>query len=182
MNRELRPGLPMYAAGVRQNGTLVVLIGLRTATEEQMTLYYQNLFRILCGLVETALVRAFEYENAVRESWYLPGTCLLRPAVFAQKLESACTLQEDKMAHHLLLRVTGEFKNQAELNARVERSIRSTDVAGVGPDNAIYLLMNQAEEANLPLLTKRMGEKGLHVISVPLDEQLRLVSAAKQEV
>ena len=112
MNRELRPGLPMYAAGVRQNGTLVVLIGLRTATEEQMTLYYQNLFRILCGLVETALVRAFEYENAVRESWYLPGTCLLRPAVFAQKLESACTLQEDKMAHHLLLRVTGEFKTR----------------------------------------------------------------------
>ena len=158
------------------------LIGLRTATEEQMTLYYQNLFRILCGLVETALVRAFEYENAVRESWYLPGTCLLQPAVFAQKLESACTLQEDKMAHHLLLRVTGEFKNQADLNARVERSIRSTDVAGVGSDNAIYLLMNQAEEANLPLLTKRMGEKGLHVISVPLDEQLRLVSAAKQEV
>ena len=182
VNRELRPGLPMYAAGVRQNGTLVVLIGLRTATEEQMTLYYQNLFRILCGLVETALVRAFEYENAVRESWYLPGTCLLRPAVFAQKLESACTLQEDKMAHHLLLRVTGEFKNQADLNARVERSIRSTDVAGVGSDNAIYLLMNQAEEANLPLLTKRMGEKGLHVTSVPLDEQLRLVSAAKQEV
>ena len=182
VNRELRPGLPMYAAGVRQNGTLVVLIGLRTATEEQMTLYYQNLFRILCGLVETALVRAFEYENAVRESWYLPGTCLLRPAVFAQKLESACTLQEDKMAHHLLLRVTGEFKNQADLNARVERSIRSTDVAGVGADNASYLLMNQAEEANLPLLTKRMGEKGLHVTSVPLDEQLRLVSAAKQEV
>ena len=182
VNRELRPGLPMYAAGVRQNGTLVVLIGLRTATEEQMTLYYQNLFRILCGLVETALVRAFEYENAVRESWYLPGTCLLRPAVFARKLESACTLQEDKMAHHLLLRVTGEFKNQDDLNARVERSIRSTDVAGVGPDNAVYLLMNQAEEANLPLLTKRMGEKGLHVISVPLDEQLRLVSAAKQEV
>ena len=86
------------------------------------------------------------------------------------------------MAHHLLLRVTGEFKNQADLNSRVERSIRSTDVAGVGSDNAIYLLMNQAEEANLPLLTKRMGEKGLHVISVPLDEQLRLVSAAKQEV
>lgn len=78
--------------------------------------------------------------------------------------------------------MTGEFKNQDDLNARVERSIRSTDVAGVGPDNAIYLLMNQAEEANLPLLTKRMGEKGLHVISVPLDEQLRLVSAAKQEV
>lgn len=182
VNRGLLPGRPMYAAGVRQNGRLVVLIGLRTASEEQMTLYYQNLFRILCGLVETALVRAFAYESAVRENWYLPGTCLLRPAVFAQQLAAACTLQEEKMAHHLLLRVTGEFKNQAELNARVECSIRSTDAAGVGTDNAVYLLMNQADEADLPVLTRRLGGKGLHVIAVPLDEQLRLIRAAQPEV
>ena len=182
VNRGLLPGRPMYAAGVRQNGRLVVLIGLRTASEEQMTLYYQNLFRILCGLVETALVRAFAYESAVRENWYLPDTCLLRPAMFAQQLAAACTLQEEKMAHHLLLRVTGEFKNQAELNARVECSIRSTDAAGVGTDNAVYLLMNQADEADLPLLTRRLGGKGLHVIAVPLDEQLRLIRAAQPEV
>lgn len=55
VNRGFLPGHPMYAAGVRQNGSLVVLICLYTANEEQMTLYYQNLFRILCGLVETAL-------------------------------------------------------------------------------------------------------------------------------
>lgn len=67
VNRGFLPGRPMYAAGVRQNGSLVVLIGLYTASEEQMTLYYQNLFRILCGLVETALVRAFEYERCARK-------------------------------------------------------------------------------------------------------------------
>lgn len=181
VNRGFLPGRPMYAAGVRQNGSLVVLIGLHTASEEQMTLYYQNLFRILCGLVETALVRAFEYESVVRENWYLPGTCLLRPDVFAEQLATACTLQEDKMAHHLLLQVTGKFKNRAEINDRVRRSIRSTDAAGVGTNNAIYLLMNQTDEENLPLLTRRLGEKGLHVTAVPLDEQLRLISAAKQE-
>ena len=85
------------------------------------------------------------------------------------------------MAYHLLLRVTGVFKNQDELNARLERSIRSTDVAGVGTDHAVYLLMNQATEENLPLLTQRFEEKGIHITSVPLDEQLRLVNAAKQE-
>lgn len=89
VNRGFLPGRPMYAAGVRQNGSLVVLIGLYTASEEQMTLYYQNLFRILCGLVETALVRAFEYESVVRENWYLPDTCLLRPAVFAEQLATS---------------------------------------------------------------------------------------------
>ena len=181
VNRGFLPGHPMYAAGVRQNGSLVVLICLYTANEEQMTLYYQNLFRIHCGLVETALVRAFAYESAVRENWYLPGTCLLRPAVFAEQLATACTLQEEKMAHHLLLRVTGEFKDRAEFNDRVGRSIRSTDAAGVGTDNTVYLLMNQADEEDLPLLTRRLGEKGLHVTAVPLDEQLRLIKTAKQE-
>ena len=180
VNRGFLPGRPMYAAGVRQNGSLVVLIGLYTASEEQMTLYYQNLFRILCGLVETALVRAFE-TRALYEKTGTADTCLLRPAVFAEQLATACTLQEDKMAHHLLLQVTGTFKNRAEFNDRVRRSIRSTDAAGVGTNNAVYLLMNQTDEENLPLLTRRLDERGLHVTAVPLDEQLRLISAAKQE-
>ena len=120
-------------------------------------------------------------QAVVRENWYLPDTCLLRPAVFAEQLATACTLQEDKMAHHLLLQVTGTFKNRAEFNDRVRRSIRSTDAAGVGTNNAVYLLMNQTDEENLPLLTRRLDERGLHVTAVPLDEQLRLISAAKQE-
>ncbi len=181
VNRGLIPGRPMYAAGVRQNGTIVVIISLRNATDEQMTLYYQNLFRILCGLVETALVRAFEYEEAVQAARYLPGTCLLRPECFAEQLSAACVLQEDKMARHLLLRVTGSFANPEEMNRRLERSIRNSDVAGMGADRGVYLLMNQASEENLPVLTQRMAENGITVTPVPLDEQLRLVSAAKQE-
>ncbi len=42
------------------------------AVDDQLTLYYQNLFRILCGLAETALVHAFEYENAVYNEQHLP--------------------------------------------------------------------------------------------------------------
>ena len=171
----------MYAAGVRQNGSIVVLIGLRTAEENQMTLYYQNLFRILCGLVETALIRAFEYESAIQETWYLPGTCLMRPVPFAEQLANACTLQEDKMAQHLLLRVSGTFATSEEFYAQLERSIRSSDIAGLGADENVYLLLNQATEENLPLLTQRMAEKGFQVTSVSLDEQLRLIAAAKKD-
>ena len=180
VNREFKPDRPMYAAGVRQNGTLVVIIGLQTAGDDQMSLYFQNLFRILCGLVETALVRAFEYESAVHDSRYLPGTSLLQPEYFAEQLAAACALQEEKMSHHLLLRVTGRFRNQDEMNSQLSRSIRSSDVAGVGADRCVYLLLNQATEENLALLTQRMKEKGFAITSVPLDEQLRLVSAAKR--
>lgn len=180
VNRTFAPNRPMYAAGVRQNGTIVVLIGLRTAEESQMTLYYQNLFRILCGLVETALIRAFEYESAIQETWYLPGTCLMRPVPFAEQLATACTLQEDKMAQHLLLRVSGAFASSEAFYAQLERSIRSSDIAGIGADEQVYLLLNQAADENLPVLTQRMAEKGFQVASVSLDEQLRLVAAAKK--
>lgn len=181
VNRTFAPDLPMYAAGVRQNGSIVVLISLRTAGENQMTLYYQNLFRILCGLVETALIRAFEYESAIQETWYLPGTCLMRPVPFAEQLANACTLQEDKMAQHLLLRVSGKFATSEEFYAQLERSIRSSDIAGLGTDENVYLLLNQATEENLPLLTQRMAEKGFQVTSVSLDGQHRLIAAAKKD-
>ena len=43
---------------MRENGELRALILLHDAAGEQLSLYYQNMFRILCGLAETAMVRA----------------------------------------------------------------------------------------------------------------------------
>ena len=57
VNRELRPGLPMFAGAVREQGTPKALLLLYEAEGEQLSLYYQNMFRILCGLVELAMVR-----------------------------------------------------------------------------------------------------------------------------
>ena len=67
VNRELTPGLPMFGYTIERDGAPAVLIFVRRAAENQMTLYYQNLFRILCGLVESALGRAFDYEAVAQE-------------------------------------------------------------------------------------------------------------------
>ena len=37
----------------------------REVRNGQLTLYYMNLFQILCGLVETSLLRALEYQEAM---------------------------------------------------------------------------------------------------------------------
>ncbi len=67
VNRELTPGLPMFGAAVRENGELRALILLHDAAGEQLSLYYQNMFRILCGLAETAMVRAGTKPTAKQE-------------------------------------------------------------------------------------------------------------------
>lgn len=168
LNRDFVPNQPMYAAGVQLKGRMVVLIALRKAEEDQMTLYYQNLFRILCGLAETALVRAFEYEQAIRERQYLPGTCIMRPEAFAENLTTACTQLEDKMAHHLLLRVEDDCQTLEERCARLKQVVRSNDVAGMGADQNTYLLLNQAKEEDLAVVTRRMAQKGFTVPPVSL--------------
>lgn len=57
VNRALTPGLPMFAGAVQQEGTVRALLLLWDAEGEQLSLHCQNLFRILCGLVETAMLR-----------------------------------------------------------------------------------------------------------------------------
>ena len=165
-----------------------MLVVLFDAVDDQLTLYYQNLFRILCGLAETALVRAFEYENAVYNEQHLPGTRVLRPAAFAAKLDASCTLKEEKMAQHLLLRVTDTFENETRLYAALDHAIRSSDAAGRGPaapvwwrTGSLYLLLNQAEESELPIIEQRLQKHGISAQPVPFEQQLALVAAATQE-
>ena len=55
VNRNFLDGYPMYMNGIHKDGELVMLIFIQEVGNEQLSLYYLNLFQILCGLVETAL-------------------------------------------------------------------------------------------------------------------------------
>ena len=86
-NRELLAGYPAYIAGIKRNEELVMLVFIQDAASNQMTLYYLNLIKILCGLVEVSLLRALEYQEAVRDREYLEGTHILKNRVFYGKAE-----------------------------------------------------------------------------------------------
>ena len=93
-NRSLLEGYPAYLAGIRRNGELVMLIIIQEADSGQMTLYYLNLFKILCGLVETALLRAMDYQDAIEYRQYLPDTHVLKTEFFVERLRLCHTMRE----------------------------------------------------------------------------------------
>ena len=62
-NKDLNCDLPMYAYGIGEQEELFVMIFLYKANLEQQSLYYMNLFTILCGLVKISFMRAKEYQN-----------------------------------------------------------------------------------------------------------------------
>lgn len=181
VNRELHAGLPMYAAAARYRGEPALLIFLWDAGENQLTLYEQNLFQILSGLVETALVRALAYDAATRREQVLPGTHLLTPPAFTRRLAASCALRRAGMANHLLLRVRSGGWNASDLWERLRTVCREGDAIGQAADHSLCILLEQAEEAALPDITRRLAARGIAVQAVPEEEQARLAGAQQEE-
>lgn len=163
VNRELTPGLPMFGYTIERDGAPAVLIFVRCAAQNQMTLYYQNLFRILCGLVESALGRAFDYEAVAQDKRCVDGTCVLKQAAFGQELAAEQALADGKMGSFLLLRVVPGMEPVGELVGAIGSAIRESDAAGLVDGDVLYLLMRQAKACDLPIIRERLSAKQIAV-------------------
>lgn len=175
VNRELTPGLPMFGYTIERDGAPAVLISVRRVAERQMTLYYQNLFRILCGLVESALGRAFDYEAVAQDKRCIAGTRVLNQDAFAQELLAAQTLADNKMGSYLLLRVVPGLEPVGELVGGIGSAIREGDAAGLVGGDTLYLLMRQAIDADLPVICKRLAAKQISAERVDSEAAVTLL-------
>lgn len=175
VNRELMPGLPMFGYTIERDGAPAVLIFVRRAAENQMTLYYQNLFRILCGLVESALGRAFDYEAVAQDKRCVDGTCVLKQAAFGQELAAEQVLADAKMGSFLLLRVVPGMEAVGELVGAIGSAIRESDAAGLVDGDVLYLLMRQAKACDLPIIRERLSAKQIAVEPVDGEDIVALL-------
>lgn len=175
VNRALTSGLPMFGYAIERDGAPAVLIFVRHVAESQMTLYYQNLFRILCGLVESALGRAFDYEAVAQDKRCVAGTCVLSHDAFGQELAAEQALADNKMGSFLLLRVVPGMEPVGELVGAIGSAIRESDAAGLVDGDTLYLLMRQATEADLPVICARMAAKHITVERVDSEDVVALL-------
>lgn len=184
VNRKLVPGLPMFAYVMERDGAPAVFIFVRRAAEGQMTLYYQNLFRILCGLVESALGRAFDYEAVAQDKRCIAGTRVLNQDAFAQELLAAQTLADNKMGSYLLLRVVPGLEPVGELVGAIGSTIRESDAAGLVNGDMLYLLMRQANDGDLPVIQARLAAKHItveHVDGEAAVALLQQIASARED-
>ena len=140
----------------------------------KMTLYYQNLFRILCGLVESALGRAFDYEAVAQDKRCVDGTCVLKQVAFGQELAAEQALADSNDGEFLLLRVVPGMEPVGELVAQ-SSAIRESDAAGLVDGDVLYLLMRQAKACDLPIIRERLSAKQIAVEPVDGEDIVALL-------
>ena len=169
-NREFLENYPMYMAGVRKNGELVMLICIQQASREQMSLYFLNLFKILSGLVETSLLRALEYQKAVEYRQYVKGTHILKTEYFEERLKVQHDMREQKLASYVLLKVEYSEMSLKEADEILRSKVRENDVWGISESKELYVMLVQTDKEALPNILARLKQAGL--VCRQIDEEL----------
>lgn len=161
VNRELLPDYPAYMAGIRKNKELVMIVCIKEVRRDQMTLYYMNLFKILCGLVEVALLRALEYQEAAKNMQYVEGTHILKTSYFMERLETFHAMQDEMVASYILLRLEHPGKSKEEADQILQHLIRANDVWGISEEGELYLILSQTDKESLPIVSGRLKKAGI---------------------
>ena len=160
-NKDMLRDYPSYCSAVYDEDKLVAVIFINKAEFNQMTTYYLNLVKVLSGLVQTSLVRAANFEAATEDQNYISGTNILKNEKFSSVYSVKKEMKEDHTLDYILLRVDNTEDDLVKLGSMIERGIRETDVAGIGDDGNIYLILPQAAIENLGSIIDRLGSYGV---------------------
>lgn len=160
-NTDLLEGYPKYLAGIRRDGELVLLISIQEAAYSQMSLYYQNLIKILCGLVEVSLLRALEYQQAVRSERCIGSTGILREKYFREQLKIMRAMQEGHMAKYTMLALDCQGMTLEEADSILRSKIRENDILGASEKGDLFLILAQTSLDYAQRVIDRIRQAGI---------------------
>ncbi len=161
-NTKLEPGYPAFCAPVVQDGNTIALIALWDVPFEQQTLYRQNLFSVVAGLVQSAMVRALHYFGSAQDM-YIENTHILTDKAFRSTLSVYSQMRKKRAAQYLLLAVESAdgVLTLEEYDRRIGKATRRTDIAGKLQNGQMYVLLPQASLDNMPQIERRFLASGL---------------------
>lgn len=162
-NSELIPGLPMYAAGVFRAGKMELMIFIWHTSHEQQSLYYVNLFKILCDLVQISLLRAFDYNQAIYEKQYIKGTRILNTEAFSAVYENFKQMAERKVFTYMQIEIDCKNYSLDEVNEMLLKRVRANDILGLAESGKLRLLLSQATEKDMEFILPRFDGLGLGI-------------------
>ena len=154
-NTDLNLDYPAYAAGVYNDGKLVLMIFLWHANTDQRSLYYVNLFKVLCDLAQISLLRAYDYSLALYEKQYIPNTRIMNAKYFEECIENYKALSTKKISSFIMLEIESGEHTLEEVDTIISSKIRTTDILGITSDGKLQILFPQATQDDLKYILPR---------------------------
>ena len=163
VNRERLVGYPEYAYPIYREGQFIALITLQKVSYDQMAAYYENMVRIVCGIIKISLGRALEYSDQISDEMYVPGTRILTNEYFSENIKVKEKMAQSGISEYMLLRFNTTPETRDAVANRIQGVIRTTDMLGLGKDGNLYLALSQANQSNIRFVLKRLNAIGIGV-------------------
>jgi len=161
INTNPKQGEPSYVAGVMSDGHVTVLIMVMNVAFSQMSTYYANLIRILAGLLESFIVKAWQYQSAVRRREFHGETNIMQYEYFKKHLLVQKEMTENEITSFRLIKINGKGKSVEEWDEILRGKTRYNDAIGYGEDGNVYILVSQVDEKSEMIVLNRFKDMGL---------------------
>jgi len=164
-NTSLLPDYPAYVAPVLNNSypfnVPVAVVVIWSVKFNQYSTYYLNLFKVMCGLIQDALVRATAFMDLNYEKMYVPATKILTPEAFMDVLRVRADMKKSKVTDYQLLKVVIDDQDLSSVYTKISEGIRSADVVGILNDGFCYVLLTQADQSAAQHIIERLEVLGI---------------------
>lgn len=156
---------PSLAAPVFHKGQCIAIIIINQMAFQSLTLYQIDLFRTLTVLITSSIVKANEYEEAIRANKYLENTNILREPEFKKLIDIKKEEQKQGLSHFKLLGINSK-KSMLETYEAIQNLLRNTDFFGVDDKNQLFVLLGNTKQDDVQYVLKRLESKEISIAEI----------------
>lgn len=162
-NTTFLPDMPMFASGVWRENKLELLIFIWHVKPRQNSLYYVNLFKILCDLVQISLLRAYDYNKHIYDTMYIDGTHILYKEEFEKIYENFKDMSARKVFSYEFIEIDTNSHSYDEVDKMLLGKIRANDILGEIENGKLGILLSQATKEDLKFILPRFENLDIKV-------------------
>ncbi|MGG5461642.1 NAD(P)-dependent oxidoreductase [Clostridium sp. B9] len=161
VNKSLDLGVPMMVAPIKKEDKVIAIIMIEELEFSKMSLYYENLFKVISNLIETSIIKAYDYEELTLKERYIKNTIFLKEKWFVNLLKIKQVAKFEKKLDYTLLKISNNILPLHDLSEIIKRSTRETDRVGMMNGDVYILLLNTTKEESLTPIN-RLKSRGVH--------------------
>lgn len=165
VNIDLHSDYPAFAMPIVDKNKVVAIAMIYKIDYNKFSTFYQNLFRIVIGLIQQQLVNAYTYNQAVMKENYIEGSVINSEKEFLDKLQTVVSAKEELEFNFLLVKVWADDSNMGlnEMSEKMKRVMRNTDFAGLNSKGEYNIVFMQATIRDFDEIQKRFQKVGLDI-------------------
>ncbi|WP_342567580.1 NAD-dependent epimerase/dehydratase family protein [Psychrobacillus sp. FSL K6-4046] len=161
VNKTLLPNAPLMAACLSNGEEKIALITIDDLEFEHISLYHENLFKIITELIEAALVRALHFQSLSEQEHFLAQSPVLKESVFQKILQTKREAYTKFQIPYLLLE--GMINEETFIHdvTEISKEIDETDYIGESNEHHLLVLLANTSKQAGEQLVSRLSEKGI---------------------